>query len=210
MADVEHRGNGIFPAIYTEYDKSPAKAQRVLKALLNPKCIDSLYGTYGYEVNEHTILHFLRRQKAVDGEVAQFCLSRILGGAVGSLETYLRCLAANPKYPPLKENIWNIFERGNGPSSLFRELISGVFGGADAAGKALNDRIGQPLPPETLFKYIKLLAENIGWPPSKALLKTLSGNRTLTVQASKEINEALAKCGEKPDASALGPGFADD
>lgn len=210
LADVEHRGDGIFPAISTEYDKAPEKAQRILKSLLNPKCSDSLYATYGYEVNEHTILHFLRRRKAVDDEVSQFCLSRILGGAQGSLETYLNCLAANPKFPALKTNIWKLFERGGGSSSLFRELIVAAFGGNDAAGQALSERIKSPLPPETLSKYITLLTENVGWPPSKVMLRALSANRKLSVQAAAEINEALAKFGEKPNASAPGPGFADE
>jgi hypothetical protein len=210
LADVEHRGDGIFPAIYTEYDKSPLKAQRVLKSLLNPKCVDSLYATYGYEVNEHTILHFLRRRKAVDDEVSQFCLSRILGGAQGSLESYLRCLAVNPKFPALKDNIWKLFERGGGSWSLFRELIVAVFGGNEAAGQTLAARISVPLPPETLIKYVTLLTENVGWAPSKELLRTLSANRKLTVQAATAINEALAKFGEKPNAAASGPGFADD
>jgi hypothetical protein len=213
LADVEHRAEGIFPAIYTEYFKAPEKAQRVLKALLNPKCIDSLYATYGYEVNEHTILGFLGKRKAVDDEVSQYCLSRILGGAEGSLESYLRCLIANPKFPALKTNVWTLFERGGGSSALLRELLSAAFGGIDGAGSALTERISKPMPPATLSKYITLLTENVGWPPSKALLKQLSKRKDLSVEASKQINEALAKFGDKPDesdASASGPGFADE
>jgi len=42
------------------------------------------------------------------------------------------------------------------------------------------------------------------------LLKELSRNKNLSVAASKQINDALAKFGEMPDAAALGPGFADE
>jgi hypothetical protein len=210
LADVEHRGDGIFPAIFTEYDKAPTKAQHILKSLLNPKCSDNLYSTYGYDVNEHTILHFLRRRHAIDDEVSQYCLSRILGGAQGSSETYLRCLMANPSFPPLQENIWKLFERGVGSSPIQRELLIAAFGGMESAAQALSARVKMPLPAATLARYVTLLSENVGWPPTRRLLQSLAANRNLSVEAARQINEALAKFGEKPNASAAGPGFADE
>jgi hypothetical protein len=161
-------------------------------------------------VNEHTILQFLRRRHAIDDEVSQYCLSRILGGAQGSSETYLRCLMANPSFPPLQENIWKLFERGVGSSSIQRELLIAAFGGMESAAQALSARVKMPLPAATLARYVTLLSENVGWPPTRRLLQSLAANRNLSVEAARQINEALAKFGEKPNASAAGPGFADE
>ena len=210
LAAVEHRADGIFPAIYLHYEKSPTQAQRVLKALINPKCTDNLYQVYGYEVNEGTILRFLLKKKAIDDEISRYCMARILGDAQGSLETYLLCLASNPKFPALAQNVWKIFERGGGSLALMRDLLIAAYGGNEPAAHALGARFQDALPPETFLRYVRLLTENLGWPPSKPLLSSLGTRRDLSIEAANEINKALQKLGETMLATPAAPGFADD
>jgi hypothetical protein len=61
-----------------------------------------------------------------------------------------------------------------------------------------------------LLKYIAFLNDNLGWPPTRKLLRELSANKKLSVDAAKQISDALAKYGETMNVAAAGPGFADE
>ena len=216
-AEIEHRADGIFPAMYEHYDDDPVSARRVLKALLNPQCSTSLYGAYGYDVNDHSILSLLDRKNAIDDDVSRFCIGRVLTQDAGSPNGYLEFLSANSKYGPLKESLWPIIEkRLDANAAMLRTLLVSAHGDEAAATQALSARIAAIRGPDALLPYIRLLNENLGWPPSRELLIGLSTHPDLTGDGRVTVSNALTKLGVKEQPSSVqavqkqGPGFADD
>ncbi len=216
-AEIEHRADGIFPAMYEHYDDDPAAARRVLKALLNPQCSASLYSSYGYDVSDHSILSLLDRKNAIDDDISRFCIGRVLIQDAGSPNGYLEFLPSNPAFGPLKDSLWPIIEkRQDANAALLRSLLVSAHGDEDAAAKALSARIATIRGPDALLPYIRLLNENLGWPPSRELLIGLSTHPDLTGDGLVTVAGALKKLGVKgqvPGAQAVqkqGPGFADD
>jgi hypothetical protein len=135
-AEVEHRGNGIFPAIYEHFDANPDTARRVLKALLNPACSDSLYSCYGYSVSAASILDLLDRKNALDDDCSRFIVARVLTQD-GSPDGFIQYLSANPAWPELKESVFTILERrDDANSAIMREVLVAAFGDDDAAAEA--------------------------------------------------------------------------
>ena len=211
-AEVEHRGDGIFPALYEHFDANQTAARRVLKALLNPQCSDNLYGLYGYDVNEGTILGFLERKDAVDDDVSRFCIGRTLNQNAGTPNAYLQTLLANPGYPGLSDGFWQIFEkRLDASPALLRTLLIAAHGDEETAIAAFSARMkmrsGGALKP-----YLRLLLENLGWPPARTLLVSLAERSDLTVELRQPLADALKKIGVKtaPNQRPAGPGFADE
>jgi hypothetical protein len=217
-AEVEHRGDGIFPAMYEHFDESPQQARRVLKALLNPQCQDNLYGLYGYDVNEGTILNYLDLKDAIDDDVSRFCVGRILTQDAGTPNGYLQALLANPGYSGLKDAVWQVLEkRLDAGAALLRMLLLVAYGDDDAAAVALSAHI-QTRSGDALKPYVRLLTENMGWSPVRALFSTLAERNDLNANQRVLVNDALKKLGiaPKPHTSSgsapqkAGPGFADD
>jgi hypothetical protein len=217
-AEIEHRGDGIFPAMYERFDESPAQARRVLKALLNPQCSDNLYGLYGYDVNEGTILAYLDRKDAVDDDVSRFCVGRILTQDAGTPNGYLQTLLANPRYGGLKDAFWQILEKRIDPgAALLRTLLVVAYGDEDAAAAALAAHM-QTRTSDALRPYLRLLNENLGWFPVRAMMAGLANRKDLTAEQRQLVSDALKKFGiaEAPNPSRPAPqpprsaGFADD
>ncbi len=213
-AEVEHRGDGIFPALYEHYESAPAQARRVLKALLNPQCSDNLYGLYGYDVNEGVILAYLESKDAVDDDVSRFCVGRTLNQNAGTPNLYLQTLLANPTFPGLKDAVWQILEKRQDASpALLRTLLITAHSSQDAAVAAfsarMNTRSGEALKP-----YARLLLENLGWPPARALIKSLATRKDLPAALRDQLAAAMKKLGiaNAPDnpPQPAGPGFADE
>ncbi len=216
-AEIEHRADGIFPAILEHYDDAPDDARRVLKALLNPQCSNSLYSSYGYDFGESHILALLDRKNAIDDDVSRFCIGRVLMQDGGSPDGFLQYLIANPSYAALKESLWPILEkRQDANAALMRQLLVIAHGDEDAAAQALTARIRAIRGTEALGPYIRLLAANLAWPPSRELLLTLSQHADLTGDARVTVAAALKRLGVQaqnqsgPPAQKQEPGFADD
>lgn len=218
-AEVEHRGDGIFPAMYEHFDEAPQQARRVLKALLNPQCSDNLYGLYGYDVNEGTILNYLDRKDGIDDDVSRFCVGRILTQEAGTPDGYLQALLANPGYAGLKDAFWQILEkRQDARPALLRTLLLVAHNGEYAAVAALSERM-QTRSRAALSPYLRLLLENMGWPPVRGLLTALSERGDINPDQRGRIADALKKfgltaappkTGPAPEKPRPGPGFADD
>jgi hypothetical protein len=220
-SEIEHRADGIYPAILQHYDDAPCEAQRVLKALLNPQCADNLYSCYGYDFNESHILNLLDQKNAFDDDASRYCIGRVLTQDAGTPDGYLQFLLANPAYAGLKDGIWQILTRRLDASpALLRELLVYAYGDDEAAAVELSARISKVGGAEALRPYVRMLEQNLGWPPARTLLKGLSKHRDLSGNLREQVEKALQKLGVKadeigvahnePKVQAQGPGFADD
>ena len=219
-AEIEHRANGIFPAMYEHFDESPEKARRVLKALLNPQCSESLYSTYGYDVSESSILELLDRKNSIDDDVSRLLVGRTLIQTAGTPDVYLQYLTSNPAYPQLRESAWKIVGmRADASPSLLRTLLIVAYGDEEAAAAAFLERIAALPTADSLRPYVRLLTENLGWEPAHELLKAVFKHKALKGDLLATVRSALLRLGPpEPETSApaaeppqkTGPGFADD
>lgn len=216
-AEVEHRADGIFPALYGRCQENPAAARRILKALLNPQCSSSLYASYGYQVNEASLLDCLDRMNAIDDEVSRFCIGRVLTQDYGTPAHLLEYLDANPGFAGLRDGLWRILaKRPDAAPAQMRHLLVVAHGGDAPAAAALAARIAATRGAEALMPSVKLVQENLGWPPAPDLLRALWRHPDLTGDARVAVQQAMVECeiddpqADGPKAVAPGPGFADE
>ena len=210
---VEHSVDGIFPEVYVRYESNPAAARELLEAaLLDPQCGDSLYHN---GVSGAQILRFLQGQQALDDDLCRYCLSWVLekDGRWGDPNLYLSVLEARPDFPPLREELWLLFQDRRKIASLnpvlLRELLALVHGGDEEAGRELAARLGRQVHPAGAAPYLAFLCANLLWEPAAALLVEASAREGLQDAETRALVRAsLAQLGlavKLPE-----PGFLDE
>ena len=227
--EVEHRTEGIFPELLVQFDQNPEAARKILRAALNPPASETLYSTYRGQLSANTLVAWLRDRDLVDDDISRYCIAWLSNPQNhGGDAFFLGVLKSNPRYPPLREELWRLLDvRKEAPPVLLRELFLLAYAGAeDALSTELTSRCSAPRTPAQALLLLRFLLGNPAWAPARAALLSLPlaspifadpEVKKLLAQLEKAMNLKLPAPQASPAASRTddsakrdGPGFADE
>lgn len=163
--------DGISPAVYLHYDKNPAKAKVVLKAML-------LQPAFYYHklAEKEDVLNFLLAHNQIDKEVAAFAFDQLIFSDYQDqrLNYYLMILKNYSELGKDTDRLWLVFERKNNPRylnpTLLREVFIHGFGTPAELCKQMKSQLLGKKSSLSLEPYLHFLKNNPRWENAREVL----------------------------------------